>query len=492
MKIRRKSFGIKLWSYFVLFAVIIFAVLWLVQTVFLQGFYSRMMIGNLNRAAKEIVRQQEEENFLSELDEAAMKNSLLIFLTDESGEVLYSVDEYSTLYSTVENENHGSQNPYRSDEDFMSWQQGVIRNLPYSHMELIEQLLASGNTGTGYTTSDGGAYVYAARLSTCKAFPETDVIMCVSMPLGTVDTATGILRIQLVWVSILSFVLAFGLAFFLTRKFEKPIGELASQTKRISQGRFDMVEKTGFCTELDELADTLNESARSLERLESSRRELLASVSHDLRTPLTMMKGYAEMLQEFSWKDEQTRNHDLSVIQREADRLTALVNEVLEYSAMQANGLELQMAEFDLSDVAERVANQFEQIWKVQGYVIDKIIEPGLCVRGDWRQIERVVYNFIDNAVNHAGIQKRIIIRLCANKNGIRFSVKDFGEGIPEAELPYIWEKYYTARNRKNKDIVSGLGLSIAKEILTAHKAQFGVICEEGSEFWFEMTVSAL
>ena len=487
LKIRRKSFGIKLWSYFILFAVIIFVVLWLIQTVFLQTFYSRMAIANLNKATQEIISQQDGANILSKIDETAMKNSLLIFLTDENSEVLYSVDEYSTLYSTVENENHSSGNPYRSDKGSMSWEQGVIRNLPNSHMELIAQLSASGNTSIGYTTSDGSAYVSATRLSTCNEFPEKDVILCISMPLGNVDGATGILQIQLMWVSILSFVLAFVLAFFLAQRFERPIQELVFQARRISQGEFDMVKKAGFCTELDELAETLNETAHSLERLENSQRELLASVSHDLRTPLTMMKGYAEMLQEFSWKDEQTRNHDLAVIQREADRLTALVNEILEYSFMQSNGLKLQIEEFDLSDVADCVANQFDEICKSQGYVIDKMIEQGLCVRGDWRQLERVIYNFIDNAVNHAGIQKHIIIKLVAKNNSVRFSVKDFGLGIPEAEIPYIWEKYYTARKRKNKDTVSGLGLSIAKEILIAHKAQFGVMFEGGCEFWFEI-----
>lgn len=481
-----------MWSYFILFAAIIFVILWLIQTVFLQSFYSRMAIANLNKAAQEIISHQDGADILARIDETAMKNSLLIFLTDENGEVLYSVDEYSTLYSAVEDEHNSSKNPYRSDIGSMSWEQGAIRNLPYSHMELIVQLLVSGNTSIGYITSDGSAYVSATRLSTCNVFPEKDVILCISMPLGTVDVATGILQIQLMWMSILSFVLAFVLAFFLARRFEKPIQELAYQARRISQGKFNIVEKAGFCTELDDLAETLNETAHSLERLEDSRRELLAGVSHDLRTPLTMMKGYAEMLQEFSWKDEQTRNHDLAVIQREADRLTALVNEILEYSSMQSNGLKLQMEEFDFSEMADCVANQFDALWKVQGYVIDKIIEPGIYVRGDRRQFERVIYNFIDNAVDHAGGQKHIIIKLSAKNNSIRFSVKDFGSGIPEAEIPYIWEKYYTARNRKNKDTVSGLGLSIAKEILSVHKAQFGVMCEEGSEFWFEMTIQTL
>ncbi|MGM9614373.1 MAG: sensor histidine kinase [Oscillospiraceae bacterium] len=446
-----------------------------------------MAIANLNKAAQDIIRHQDEADILARINETAMKNSLLIFLTDETGEVLYSVDEYSTLYSSAEDEDDSSKNPYHAEKGSMSWEQGAIRNLPYSHRELIAQLSASGSTGTGYTTSDGSVYVSATRLDTCFAFPEQDVILCISMPLGSVDAATGILQVQLIWVSVLSFVLAFVLAFFLARRFEKPIQELAFQARRISQGSFNRVEKAGFCTELDDLAETLNETAHSLERLEASRRELLAGVSHDLRTPLTMMKGYAEMLQEFSWKDEQTRNHDLAVIQREADRLTALVNEILEYSSMQSNGLPLHMEEFDMSETADCVAAQFDELWKAQGYVIEKTIEPGLRVQGDRRQLERVIYNFMDNAVNHAGMQKHIVVKLCAANSGIRFSVQDFGAGIPEEEIPYIWEKYYTARNRKKKDTVSGLGLSIAKEILNAHKAKFGVSCEDGCEFWFEM-----
>lgn len=465
----------------------IFTVLWLVQTVFLQNFYSGMAIANLRRAAQEMIGQQDAENFLSVLDAAAVNNSLLIFLTDKDGQVLYSVDEYSTLYSAGENENHSSGNPYRSGKGTMNWEQGAIRNLPFSHMELIEELLTSDNTSMGFTTSDGSAYVYAARLRSCNALAGEDVILCISMPMGSVDAATGILRVQLVWVSVLSFLFAFVLTFFLARKFEKPIQKLVLQAKRISQGKYDMVEKAGFCTELDELAGVLNETARSLEQLEASRRSLLASISHDLRTPLTMMKGYAEMLQEFSWKDEQTRNHDLEVIQQEADRLTALVNEILEYSSMQANGLKLQMESFDFSAVADCVANQFDELWKAQGYEIEKRIEPGLWVKGDRRQLERVIYNFLDNAVNHAGAGKRIVVRLGAKDGGVRFSVKDFGAGIPEAEIPYIWDQYYTARNRKNPNAVSGLGLSIAKEILNAHKAQFGVTCAQGCEFWFEL-----
>ena len=471
------------------FAAAIFAVLWLIQTVFLQSFYARMAIANLNRTAQDIVRQKDAEDFLSVMDEAAARNSLLVFLVDEQGEVLYSADQYSALYGAEDAAQDSHANPYASGKGAMNWEKGALRNLPRSHAEPIEQLLAGGQDSTGYTTEDGTAYVFAARLGACGAFPEQDVILCISMTLTSVEAATGILRVQLVWMSVLSLLLSFLPAFVLSRKFERPVRELSLQARRISQGTFDTIEKTGFCTELDDLTEALNHTARSLEQLERFRRGLLAGVSHDLRTPLTMMKGYAEMLQAFSWKDERTRNHDLAVIQREADRLTALVNEILEYASMQANGLKLRLDELDLSETVQAVSRQFEALVREQGCVMESAVEPGLHVQGDRRQLERVIYNLMDNAVHHAGSGRRVAIRLAAQQGRVRFSVQDSGPGIPEEELPYIWDRYRTARNRKNSGAVSGLGLSIVREILTAHGASFGVSCAEGCTFWFEMPV---
>lgn len=497
MKNRGKSFGFRLWSTFTVFAAVIFAVLWLLQTVLLQRFYTEMAVSGLKKTAWELAEQKDEAELTGLIEEAAQKNSLLIFVTNEAGDVLYSADEYSSLYDDFQSgkkKNSGKGNPYLSDKGLLNWEKGVIRNLPYSHTELIEKLLLSEKAGLGYTTEDGAAYVYGVKLENCMAFDGEDAVMCISMPLGSVDGTVGILGIQLLWVSVLSLLLTFLLAYFLARKFSEPIRSITEQAKSIAAGRFCKLSNKGFCIELDELSDTLNETAASLERLERSRRELLANISHDLRTPLTMIRGYAEIVREISWNDEEKRSQDLNVIIREADRLTALVGEILEYSSMQSLYQKPEMEEFDLSEAVRNVICQFDALCREQGFIVEQSVAPGLWIRGNRTQLERVIYNFIDNAVNHTDNSRRISVSLCVQGDRVRFAVQDFGAGIPDDEIPYIWDRYYTSRNRKNKAAVSGLGLSIAKEILTMHGMRFGVECTEGCVFWFEAekTVKAM
>lgn len=511
----------------------IFAVLWL-----LQRFYTGAAVSGVKEAARELAAQKNEETFIERIEEAAQKHSLLIFVTNEAGNVLYSADEYNALYNNYNDsgnlnapvasndsgasgdsggalparrKNSSTENPYLADKGLLNWEKGVIRNLPYSHTELLERLMSSGEPGLGYMTEDGAAYVYGVKLEDCAAFPGEDAVMCISMALGSVEGTVKILRIQLLWVSGLSLLLTFLLAFFLSKRFARPIRAIAEQAQSIARGEFtgassrglrmeaDELPDTstdsrfagnsavrGFCTELDELSDTLNETAASLERLERSRRELLANISHDLRTPLTMIRGYAEMVQEISRNDEEKRKQDLQVIIREADRLTRLVGEILEYSSMQALGEKTVMEDFDLSGAVQAVIRQFDPLCREQGFVIEPSIEPGLWIHGNRAQIERVIYNFMDNAVNHTGGSRKITVKLEKRENSVRLEVKDYGPGIPKEEIAYIWERYYTSRNRKNKGTVSGLGLSIAKEILTLHGMRFGAEGEDGCVFWFE------
>lgn len=447
-----------------------------------------MAITSLEKTTDSLYEQQNESTFLHALEEAAQKNALLICLTRPDGEILYSVDEYNVLYEADDDAEDITENPYKKGENILNWQKGALRNLPHSFGEMIERLNVSASLSLGYIAVDESTYIYGTKLDRCAVF-DGEVLMCISMPLGAVGITVDVLRSQLLLVSLLSFLLAFMLAYLLAKRFEKPIGILDTQTRKIAAGEFVSVEKTHFCSELDNLANTLNEMSHALERLENSRRELIAGVSHDLRTPLTMIKGYTEMLREFSWQTEETRNHDLSIIEREADRLTALVNEILEYSSIQSKEAVMQLNDLNISDVATQVAEQFDALYATQGYVIETEIQPNLHIQGDMAQLERVLYNFVDNAIHHGKKEKHIVVRLAASDGYARFGVQNFGTGISEDEIPYIWERYYTAGNHAGNYAVSGLGLAIAKEILIAHGAQFGVICNNGCEFWFRLPI---
>ena len=476
---KRKSFGVKLWLWFLLFSAVIFLVLWLLQTVFLQSFYHDMAIQNVESAVDKMCAHASDSDFYEVIDEIALSHSLLVFVTDAGGNVLYSADEYRRLYGGTKQADGGTDNPYHAG-GVMNWEKGALRNLPYSYQTLADKLEEAGTGRVGFVTEDETAYVTGVRLGDGRT-------LSVSLPLGTVGGTVKILRLQLVWVSVLSLILSFVLAWVISKRFERPVAQIAASAKEIAGGSFHPKLPKGFCTELDELSDTLGETASRLEKAQNAQREFLANVSHDLRTPLTMIKGYAEMVKEISWSDEEKREKDLDIITREADRLTALVNEILEFSAMQADGSVKEYEKIDLSRAVREVTNQFTSFCEQGGYVIETEITEGITVSADEAQIKRVIYNFIDNAVSHTDESKKIKVSLTAGGGCARFAVTDYGKGIPDEELPYIWNRYYTARNRKNKAVVSGLGLPIAKEILTAHRAKFGVDSKHNCTFWFEL-----
>ncbi len=476
---KRKSFGVKLWLWFLLFSAVIFLALWLLQTVFLESFYNDMAIRNVKKAVDEMTAHASDSDFYEVIGKVAVKNSLLVFVTDKDGNVLYSADEYRRLYGESEQSESVTENPYYAD-DVMNWEKGALRNLPYRYRTLVNELNEAGTDSVGFVTEDETAYVTGVRLV-------DGMMLSVSLPLGTVGGTVGILRVQLVWVSVLSLALGFVLAWIISKRFGKPVAQIAASAKQIAEGNFHPELPKGFCAELDELSDTLGETASRLEKAQNARREFLANVSHDLRTPLTMIKGYAEMVKEISWSDEEKREKDLDIIMREADRLTALVNEILEFSAMQADGSVKEYEKIDLSCAVCEVIEQFAPFCEQNGYVIENKITDGITARADDAQIKRVIYNFIDNAVNHTDESKKIEVSLTLSYGRARFAVTDYGKGIADEDLPYIWDRYYTSRNRKNKTVVSGLGLSVAKEILIAHKAKFGVDNRNHCTFWFEL-----
>lgn len=491
MKFDTRSLGVKLWAYFALFAAGIFAVLWLCQTVFLQTFYDRMVIRNIQAVAEQIAAQTERADLGEWLDDLAYENSFLIFLTDAQGNVIYSTDEHSGAYRGEATATEDIRdNPYHPSNEILSWQIGAGRhlNLPPDFSSFMERLDSSGNRTVGYRLTDGSAYIYGTRLSAASG----ERILYISTALEAVGATVSILRTQLVWITGAALLFAFGIAFLISRRFTKPVAALDRQARKMAEGGgLDGVER-GFCSELDGLADTLHQTAAALNKAEQSRKEFLANISHDLRTPLTMIRGYAEMVRDISWEDGTQRENDLAIIIRETNRLTGLVNDILELTALRSQTQAAQYEEIDLSAVAQDVIRQFAPLCEQRGCAITSKVEPERSVRGEPAQLSRVFYNLIDNAISHVGEQKTVDVLLKRIGQSIRVEVRDHGEGIPPEEIPFVWERYFTSKQRKSKREHSGLGLAISKEILLAHNAKFGVdsTLGQGSCFWFEISAT--
>ena len=222
-------------------------------------------------------------------------------------------------------------------------------------------------------------------------------------------------------------------------------------------------------------------------------RDLIANVSHDLRTPLTMVKSYAEMIRDLSGDNPEKRNTHLQVIIDEADRLNTLVNDILTLSDVQAGTLELRIERFSIKDLVASVIQTYEVLKTNEGYKIQFNCRQDIDVVGDSARIKQVINNLLSNAIKYCGSDKKIFINVKKWGKRVHIEIVDHGQGIKPDELPYIWERYYkssTHHVRATKG--SGIGLSMVKGILTAHNARFGVESKvgRGTTFWFELEVA--
>ena len=215
---------------------------------------------------------------------------------------------------------------------------------------------------------------------------------------------------------------------------------------------------------------------------------MLANVTHDLKTPLTMIKAYASMIQEISGGDPEKRAKHTQVIIDESDRLTALVNDILNLSKIRSGMDTLKLQTFNLSEFIHTVLERFGYLTEKMGYTLERDIEDELYTEADMEKIEQVVYNLVGNAVNYTGEDKKIGVALKRTENGkIRFSVSDTGKGIPPEEISTIWDRYYRSSETHKRPIKgTGLGLSIVKTILIKHNFEYGVESEvgKGSTFY--------
>jgi signal transduction histidine kinase len=272
----------------------------------------------------------------------------------------------------------------------------------------------------------------------------------------------------------------------------KPITDLTEKAKQMSYGNLsvDFHPTNGAVyREIYELSDTLNYAESELSKADQMQKELIANVSHDFKTPLTMIKAYAAMIQDISGDNPEKRNKHAQIIIDESDRLASLVNDMLDLSKLRAGIDSLKLSLFNLSDCLQTVAGRFGYLIETEGYTFTLDITEDLFVEADKDKIAQVLYNLIGNAVNYTGEDKRVAIRLFAENGVVHFTVKDTGKGISPEEIDEIWERYYRSGETHKRPVKgTGLGLSIVKTILTKHNFKFGVRSEvgKGSTFYVD------
>lgn len=431
-----------------------------------------MKIKGVMKVASEIESKYGQSDFESAIDRLTFKNSVLVFITDTEGNIKYVSDEHDSGKPPKDLPEEAIEQPKRN------------RPLPENFNEFLQKLNASTEDYISYKVEEfkGPTLVYGSKL-------DNDTILYISTSIGPINLTTNILKTQLVYVTITALLLGLVVSFFIAKKVAKPIIKITNSAERLAKGDYHVQFENGHYAELDQLAATLNYTTNELSKVEKLRRELIANISHDLRTPLTMIKAYAEMIRDISGEKKEKREAHLQVIIEESNRLASLVNNILELSILQSNNEALQINNVNLSETLKKILLRFGALSKFEGFEIKANIDYDLYVLVDEQRMERVIYNLIGNAINYIGEDKEIKVNLIDLGSRVRFEVIDTGKGIPSEELNLIWDRYYKAKTHKRSIISNGLGLSIVKSILEMHQAEFGIesAVGKGSKFWFEL-----
>ena len=254
-----------------------------------------------------------------------------------------------------------------------------------------------------------------------------------------------------------------------------PVSAVSETTKRISAGSYGIQIPNKYTDEMGVLVDNINDMSLKISQSEKMESEFISSVSHELRTPLTAINGWGETLLEDESGDVQQLRRGVQIILKESRRLTNMVEELLDFSKMTDGRFTLQVEDTDIQAELEDAVYTYRELFRQDGisleYGSDKALydEP---ITGDPERLKQVFCNVLDNAAKHGGSGKRIVVHLTQQEGEYIISIRDFGPGIPEAELPYVKQKFYKGSSRARG---SGIGLAVCDEIVHLHGGQFDI-----------------
>lgn len=449
------------------FILFVITLLWVFQLVIMPITYQSEKIANIKSVGRIISAEIYNENYKEIFDQAAYDNGISIKITDYEGASLYEVDVLAGG-SAIPNDENNLMDKYRT----------MILESPDNRIQLIAM-----NEKLNSTT-----LLYATLIGT-KEEPLGFIFLDTS--LNPLVSTMDILQKQMFYITLTLLGSGVFISLFMARAISRPIMKITKSARELAEGDLNVKFDGSGYEEAEALASTLNYASGEISKVDSLRRELIANISHDLRTPLTMVKAYAEMIRDLSGDNPEKRAEHLNVIIQESDRLALLVNDILDLSKIESGNQIVTPSEFDITEKLKEVLGRYTLLSEQQGYVFTLEADENITVNADVLKIEQVLYNLINNAVNYSGDNREIIIRQKNLPDRVRIEITDHGEGIEEELLPVIFDRYYRAEKSRRDVIGTGLGLSIVKAILKAHSYPFGVESKmgEGSTFWFEITL---
>lgn len=470
----------KIFLYLIGFCGILLMLLWLMQVVFLSRIYENIRIQQMNTAAQRIETIVKSGGDSTAVGEIARSNEACVMIVAPNGTMVHSSDVlrdcvlHKIAYMDVLNI------VIRAKENGGELRGTYSRSSPFQPDQLIADPEYTHKSGTPQSM------VYCKRIVSGE---EEIGYMLLNIALTPVDATVNTIKSQLHIITFMMLLFSLLLATLISKKVAQPIEKLSQDAVQLATGDYETVFTATGYAEINQLSDTLTQTAQELGKVENLRRDFIANVSHDLRTPLTLIGGYAELMRDIPGENNP---ENAQAIINETRRLSSLVNDVLDMSRIQSGAVPMEKKLYNLTEAVEKTVNNMQELLRQDGYVIDFEHRGRIMVTADEVRISQCFYNILINAVNYTGEDKHIYVKLESGDGMAKLSVTDTGEGVAEKDLPYVWERYYkNDKNHKRSVTGTGIGLSIVRSTIKAHDGRYGVhnTAHKGACFWFSIPI---
>lgn len=503
MKLKNISLKWKLFFFIFIFASIIVLVFVIFQIALLGSFYRSNKINRTADLINDVAKIVDKKDAI----DSVITNQLDKISTDEDAAIyIYSNPNQTNETSPITNQDiliyktntGGSFENLDLDKVTDIW--NIASELNYSkfyiilsnnQMEILQNQIRELNVPKKEIIRELGEDT--TSIMCCSFIKNTSnrnaYLLIIDSKIIPVESAVSTLKMQLTYIVIIVVFLTIIIAIIISRIISKPIVAMNKIAKNMAKGDYDVVFNGEGFLEVNELNETLNKTVSELKKTETLRRELMANVSHDLKTPLTMIGGYAEMMRDLPGENNK---ENLQIIIDEVNHLNILVNDMLDLSRLSSKTVELHPQLFSITDNLIEIVERYQKFQESNHLTIKLEYDANIEVIADESKINQVIYNFFNNAINYSGPTKEVIVKQTIDNHDVIISVIDHGIGIKESDLAYIWDRYYRIdKSHQRSTQGSGLGLSIVKGILEIHNFAYGVESKEGlgSTFWFKMPI---
>lgn len=486
----KKSIKIRLAVTYIGIMCLSLAVMLLVNSLFLEKFYLRKKTESLKKVYNTMNDTSDTRYYSSLADDEKFKqycdenNLSMIVVEDVTSRILFAYAKNSErLYSEI--------------------QFGVLDDFVRGKREILE---ATDN------------YIVEKKTDDVKALDSVNMVgvldngngFLITTPAQSLKDSALISNVFYLYIGLFTIFISSVVIWFISRHITRPLQQLSELSKEMANLNFDAKYTSTSEDEIGVLGNNLNRMSGELEKtiselrtannelqkdiekkeqIDEMRKEFLSNVSHELKTPIALIQGYAEGLQECINDDQESREFYCDVIIDEAAKMNNMVKKLLSLNQLEFGNDTVNMERFDLTELVKGVVQSAQLLASQKEAEIRFLQEEPISVWGDEFKIEEVVTNYVSNALNHVDFEKKIEIKAVKRGDVVRLSVFNTGARIPEEDLDKIWIKFYKVDKARTREYGgSGIGLSIVKAIMDSMNQKCGVInYENGVEFWFEL-----